>query len=210
MDRDAVRALAGRDARQHLVSPGIDGEDGVRVLRSDIGAAAVGKEADAPWTRGDLDLGDLRALIEVDHLHRVAVLGADVHGAAVRAEDRVLRIFALHLHRERFALHPRVDEGDAVRLLACRRYPAPVGRAAHAFGRDAERDRTRGLAFLEVHQDQAVPRLIAHVEPAALRARGRAARLAAGLQRIDDAVGRRVDDADASRAFVRYIGERRR
>src|SRR5438132_5282233 len=208
MDRDAVGALAVRDARQHLVSPGIDGEDGVRVLRSDIGAAAVGKEAEAPWTRANLDLGDLRALIEVDHLLRVAVLGADVHGAAVRAEDRVLRIFALHLHRERFALQPRVDEGDAVRLLAGRRYPAPVGRAAHAFGRDAERDRTRGLALLQIDQDEPIVRLVAHVEP--VTGSGRTARLAAGLQRIDDAVGRRVDDADASRAFVRYISERRR
>src|SRR5207245_1330390 len=140
-----------------------------------------------PWTRGDLDLGDLRALIEVDHLHRIAVLGADVHGPAVRAEDRVLRILAFDLERERFALQPRVDEGDAVRLLARRRDPAPVGRASHAFGRDAERDRTRGLAFLEIHQDQAVVRLVAHVKPAALRAHSRAARLAAGLQRIDHA-----------------------
>src|SRR5439155_27074096 len=131
----------------------------VGVFRGDIGAAAVGKEADAPWTGAHLDLSDLRAALEVDHLERVAVLSADVHGAAVRAEDRVLWIFALHLHRERFALQPRVDEGDAVRLLARRRDPAPVGRAAHAFGRDAERDRTRGLAFLEIDQDQAIVRL---------------------------------------------------
>src|SRR5437763_3723560 len=121
MDGDAVRALAGRNAHQHFVGSGIDGVDGIRMLRSDIGAAAIGKEADAPWTRSDLDLRNLRALLEVDDLQRVAVLGADVHDPAVRPEHRVLWILALHLDGERFALQPRVDEGDAVRLLAGRR-----------------------------------------------------------------------------------------
>src|SRR5205085_197874 len=142
--------------------PGVDGEDGIRILRSDVGAAAVGQEADAPWTRSDLDLRNLRALLEVDDLQRVAILGADVHDPAVRPEYRVLRILALHLDGERFALQPRIDEGDAVRLLARRGDPAPVGRASHAFGRDAKRDRAGGFALLEIHQDQPIVRLVAH------------------------------------------------
>src|SRR5258708_29347731 len=97
MDGDAVRALARWNARQHFVGTGIDGEDGVGVFRGDIGAAAVWKEADAPWPRADLDLSNLRALVEVDHLHRVAVLCAHINNPAVRPQDHVLRLLALHL-----------------------------------------------------------------------------------------------------------------
>src|SRR5437660_8691757 len=103
---------------------------------------------------------------------------------------------AFHFHRERFALQPRVDEADAVRLLARRRDPAAVGRAADAFGRDAERDRAGGLAFPEIDQDQTIVRLVAYVKPMAIPAHGGAARLAAGLQRVHHGIGCRVDDAE--------------
>ena len=66
----------------------------------------------------DLDLPALRAPRDVDDFDRVAVLRARVHRPAVGAEYRVLRIVALHFHREHLAPGGGVDEGDAVRLLA--------------------------------------------------------------------------------------------
>src|SRR5262249_17667830 len=116
-------------------------------------------------------------------------------------------VCALDFHGEGFLARRGVDEGDAVRLLARGGDPAPVRRAADALGRDAERDRARELARLQVDEHEPVPGLVADVEPVS---RGRrAARLAAGLQRVDDRVGRRVDDAHRSGPLVRDIGERR-
>src|SRR5258708_20316278 len=97
MDGDAVRALARRDARQHFVGTGIDGEDGVRILRSNVRAAAVRKEADAAWPRADLDLSNLRALVEVDHLHRVAVLSAPINNPPVHPANPAPRILPFPL-----------------------------------------------------------------------------------------------------------------
>src|SRR5262249_25362175 len=134
----------------------------------------------------DRDLRDLLALAYVDHLDGVPILGARVDDLPVRAELRVLRVLSLHLDGEDFLAARGVDKGHAVRLLSRGGDPASVGGAADAFGGNAERDRARLLALLQVDEHEPVSRLVADVEPASCG--GRAARLAAGLQRGDDGV----------------------
>src|SRR5262249_28700533 len=116
-------------------------------------------------------------------------------------------VCALDFHGEGFLARRGVDEGDAVRLLARGGDPAPVRRAADALGRDAERDRARKLARLQVDEHEPIPGLVADVEPVSRG--GRASRLAAGFQRVDDHISCRVDDAHRPGPLVRDVGEGR-
>ena len=125
----------------------VDDRDRVGVLGGNVGAAAVGQEADAARALADRNRLDDFAARDVDDVDAVGFLGAHVEPSAVGTEDGVLGILALHRDALGDRQRRRIDDQHLVVLLDRRGEQAAVGRHVDAFRRVAELARAPAPTF---------------------------------------------------------------